>query len=380
MYKLFNYIVSNNFLSIIISSLVLLIIGVLDWLTGYELSFQFFYFIPLALFSYNIRFNKLSIISFAFLTSLVWFFADYLSHHIYSSLFLYFWNTLSRFIIFSSFSLLLNSIIHHRAKINLLISDLSNRNLIVTDSIKYAKTIQDSIIPPFSGFSSIIPNSFILNKPKDILSGDFFWYHKNDNKTYFAIVDCTGHGIPGSLLSVIGNILIHRIIVDQEKSIPNEILKLLHEELVHVFSTGNDSINDGLEICLVRFDELNNEISISQTTESSALVYPDGSIKIFESNGYTIGGILSKRKGAFYTSETIKIEKGSWLYLFSDGYIDQFGSKNNIKFGIDNFTDLLKINHHHSSDEQLNILSSTIEKWKGDFKQIDDITVVGVGF
>jgi serine phosphatase RsbU (regulator of sigma subunit) len=376
----FNYIVSNTYLCIFVSSIVLILLAVVDWLTGYEFSFQFFYFIPLTIFSFNNKFNKGSILLFAFITSLVWFLADYFAQHVYSDLFLYFWNTMSRLIVFSTFSLFLNSIIKHRFKIDLLNTELLKKELVVTDSIKYAKTIQDSIIPSFSGFNKIFPSSFILNKPKDILSGDFFWYYKYEGKVFFALADCTGHGIPGSLLSVIGNILIHRVIIDKEISNPSNILENLHDELVHVFSVGNEHIDDGMEISLVVFDESKSEICISQTSQGLILVNTDGSMKLFETNGFTVGGILSKRKGANYTSETIKIEKGAWLYLFTDGYIDQFGSEENIKFGIHNFIELLKNAHNSSCSEQLNLLNDTIENWKGDFKQIDDITIAGIEF
>jgi len=226
----------------------------------------------------------------------------------------------------------------------------------------------------------LFPASFILSKPKDILSGDFFWYSKTKNNVYFAIIDCTGHGIPGSLLSVIGNILLERIVVEKNKILPNEILKNLHEELVRIFSAGMIESDDGMEICLIQFEELKNEITVSQTSQSAIIVYPGGLLKELECNGYTIGGILSKRNGALYTSKTIKIEKGTWLYLFSDGYIDQFGTKENIKFGINNFTNLLKDINHLTSSQQLEIFSNTIEKWRGDLKQTDDITVVGIGF
>jgi hypothetical protein len=138
--------------------------------------------------------------------------------------------------------------------------------------------------------------------------------------------------------------------------------------------------NDGLEICLIQFDVSKNEITFSQTLQSLRVVYPGNLVKEFACSGYTIGGNLSKRNGALYTSETIKIEKGTWLYLFSDGYIDQFGSKENIKFGINNFNNLLKDVNHLTSNGQFQIFYDTIERWKGDLKQTDDITVVGIGF
>jgi serine phosphatase RsbU (regulator of sigma subunit) len=358
---------------------LLIIIGVIDFITGYELSFQFFYLIPLTLVALNVKFKKRYLIFFAVLAAIIWFLADYLSSHVYSNEFLYFWNTFSRLIVYIIFTLFLNSLTKYRIQ-NELDFELSKKNFLINESIKYAKTIQDSLIPPFKEFKTFFPASFILSKPKDILSGDFFWYSKTKNNVFFAIIDCTGHGIPGSLLSVIGNILLERIVIGKNIILPNEILKNLHEELVRVFSAGMVESDDGMEICLIQFDESKNEITVSQTSQSAIIIYPDGLIKELECNGYTIGGILSKRNGAFYTSETIKIEKGTWLYLFSDGYIDQFGTKENIKFGINNFTNLLKDVNHLTSNEQLEIFSNTIEKWKGDFKQTDDITVVGIGF
>ena len=377
--SLFNIIVNNKFVCSFLSVILIIIIGVIDFITGYELSFQFFYLIPLTLVSLNVKFKKRYLIFFAVLGATVWFLADFLSNHAYSNEFFYFWNAFSRLIIFIIFTLFLNFLTKYRIQIELDF-ELSKKSFLINESIKYAKTIQDSLIPPFSEFKTFFPTSFILSIPKDILSGDFFWYSKTKNNVFFAIIDCTGYGIPGSLLSVIGNILLERIVIGKNIILPNEILKNLHEELVRVFSAGMVESDDGMEICLIQFDELKNEITVSQTSQSAIIIYPDSLIKELERNGYTIGGILSKRNGAFYTSETIKIEKGTWLYLFSDGYIDQFGTKENIKFGINNFTNLLKDVNHLTSNEQLEVFSNTIENWKGDFKQTDDITVVGIGF
>lgn len=379
MKSLFNNIITNIYLCSFLSVIILIIIGVIDFMTGYELSFQFFYFIPLTLVSLNVKYQKKYLLFFAVLATSIWSFADFLSSHVYSNEFFYFWNSFSRLIVFSTFTLFLNYLTKYRIQ-NELDFELSKSSLLINESIKYAKTIQDSLIPPFSEFKTYFPSSFILSRPKDILSGDFFWYTKTNNNIFFAIIDCTGHGIPGSLLSIIGNILLERIIIEKNIIFPNEILKHLHEELVHIFSAGMVDNDDGMEICLIKFDGSKNEITISQTIQSVRIIYPGNLLKEFKSNGYTIGGNLSKRNGALYTSETIKIEKGTWLYLFSDGYIDQFGTKENIKFGINNFTSLLKNVNHLTSNEQLEIFSSTIEKWKGDFKQTDDITVVGIEF
>lgn len=377
----FNYIINHTKWCIIVSCCILFILGIIDWITGYELSFQFFYFIPLTIFASNIKFNKIELILFAFITSGVWFLADYYNNHIYSYTFLYAWNTMSRLIIFTIFALFLNSIVRHRRKIESLNTELLKKDSIVTDSIKYAKTIQDAIIPSFKNFNTIFPHSFIVNKPKNILSGDFFWYHKQDNLIYFAIVDCTGHGVPGSLLSIIGNILIQKVIIGKELSSPDEILKNLHQEIENIFNSGNIVIDDGLEIGLVVFDETQKELCISQTTQSILVVNPDGEITVPESNGFTIGGLLSKRRGPHYTSQTIKIDKGSWLYLFSDGYADQFGSVENIKFGFDNLSNLIKnMKADSTANEQSYILTDTINKWKGGRQQTDDIMIAGIGF
>ncbi len=293
-------------------------------------------------------------------------------------MFLYVWNTMSRLIVFSVFSLFLNSIVKHRAKIDRFNLELVNKDLTVTESIKYAKTIQDSIIPSFSAFSDRFQRSFMANQPKDILSGDFFWSHKVDELVYFAIVDCTGHGIPGSLLSIIGNILIQKLIVEKALRDPSEILHRLHDELVQVFSAGNEIIDDGMEISLVQYDQHKSEISISQTMQGLIMVPPNSSATIFESNGHTIGGLIAKRKGAYYTSETVAVEKGTWLYLFSDGYVDQYGSVENEKFGIENLTNVLTEIRTLPAHEQYSQLTKKLDGWKGQTRQTDDIMVVGV--
>lgn len=376
--RLLNYTKINKAVSGIVSLIIVAILCFIDWITGYELSFQFFYFIPLAVFSYNTGFSRPSIFIFSLITAIAWFIADYFSEHVYSSSYLYVWNTMSRLIVFCAFSFFLHSIQKSRAKIEKLNAQLSAKNLIVTDSIKYAKTIQDSVLPSFHNFKKLFPESFIINKPKDIVSGDFFWFNDQGNVSYFAIIDCTGHGVPGSLLSIISYSLIHRTIVDKKLNDTESILRNMHYDLVNVLSGGNEIINDGLEISLVKFDKIKNEISISQTTQGLILVNSTNSVKVFESNGYTIGGLLSKRNGAVYTSQNIAVEKGDWLYLFSDGYIDQFGSAENIKFGIEKLSEeVLKI-HQQPSEIQLNSLTKTFNQWKGETKQIDDIMLVGV--
>jgi len=372
------YILNNVYLTAFSALIILLFLGLIDWKTGYELSFQFFYFLPLTIVAYNIKLNKGFLIVFSITTSIVWFLADYYANHILSNELFYFWNTISRFIVFCLFTLFLNSIVKHKKNIDLLNNELYKKSLILTESINYAKTIQSSIIPDFQDLKNIFPNSYIFSKPRDIISGDFFWYHKKNDFVFLALADCTGHGVPASLLTIVGNDLLNKIIIDKNIVLPNEILKNLHNDLVSIFSTGSEKIDDGMEISLIRFDVSKNEIILSQSSQGAIIVEPNGDIKEFACHGYTIGGMLAKRLKGEYTSQKIKVEKGSWVYLFSDGYIDQFGSDENIKFGINNFTSLLKKVHNLSSNYQLNEFSNSFENWKGKYAQVDDILVFGI--
>ncbi|MDF1546849.1 MAG: SpoIIE family protein phosphatase [Bacteroidales bacterium] len=353
-------------------------LGIIDWYTGYEISFQFFYFIPLSIIAINDKQKKRYLIIWAFLIALCWFLADYYAGHSYSSTQLRIWNTASRFIVFISFVFLVNANVKSRNRIKLINTDLLRKDKLISDSVAYATNIQNSVIPDYKRFKEFFPKSFIFSKPKDVLSGDFFWSYTKDNKITMALADCTGHGIPGALLSVVGIILLNKVVIEKSIESPAEILTELNKELVDLFSTGNELIDDGMEMCVVFYDKNTEEMTIAQTTEG-AIIFDDlGNFTTVNSDIFTIGGILSKHKKVRFSNHQFKIKKGATLYLFTDGYIDQFGSTANIKYGITKFENELKSLHKLTASEQLEILSNQHQQWKGNLNQTDDITVVGI--
>ena len=285
------------------------------------------------------------------LAALTWFFADYLSGHRYESIFHYFWNTLSRLIIFSFIAIFFNSNIKKRIKISDLNIELTRKNRKINESINYAQSIQNAINPSFSKFQDYFPNSFMLFKPKDVLSGDFFWYHKLDHKIVFALVDCTGHGVPGSMLNIIGNILLNRIVKENQIQTPSEILLTLNSKIRELFNSGDNPIDDGMEITVAVFYPEQMQIVISQTTQNALIIKKHKKIIEIDFSYFTVGGLLSQIKQPEYYNQTIDIEPDDMLYLFSDGYIDQFGIKN-AKLGSKRFYSLILNNFEKSTNEQ----------------------------
>ena len=272
---------------------------------------------------------------------------------------------------------------NHKEKkaINLI---LEEKNKKITDSINYAKRIQESILLSDDEIKKIVPNSFIFYQPRDIVSGDFYWLSEIKGRLIIAAVDCTGHGVPGAFMSFLGHSLIHEIINEKKITHPSEILNKLHYGIVTLLhQSSNDlSSQDGMELSLCVYDKKTrmleysgamNPIYIIQNNEIITLTPDDraiGGISIFEKDNDDMS----------FTDKQIQISENDMLYLFSDGYTDQFGGENNTKFNIPEFKKLLLEIHTKNPEEQKAILSKTINDWKGNYKQIDDMLVMGVRF
>ena len=255
--------------------------------------------------------------------------------------------------------------------------DQQNKN--IKSSINYAKRIQEAMLPKLDQHPGIFDNSFILFKPRDVVSGDFYWIsdikHEKHSDIAFAAVDCTGHGVPGAFMSMIGinalNGLINDGITDTNKildSLDHEIRTALRQEI-----TGN---NDGMDaaLCIYRQREQTLEFSGAK----NPLVYiQDGNLVQIKGDVHSIGGV--KNKHAFlFKKHQVKIDRPTVVYLFSDGYKDQFGGKDNGKFLSKRLHKLLLEIHQQPMPEQMNILQRTIEEWKGGREQTDDILVIGL--
>ncbi len=254
----------------------------------------------------------------------------------------------------------------------------------IIDSIIYAKRIQQSILMEESEIQNYLPDSFIYYQPKDIVSGDFYWCSKIEDKIILAAIDCTGHGVPGAFMSMIGNTLLNQIVNEKHITIPSEILRLLNLGVFEALHQNKDGAlsDDGMDISLCAFDFKKNELQFAGAQNPLFLV-SDNRIEIIKGNIHGVGGggmtakILDPMKTT-YTNHIVPIKKNMSIYLFSDGYMDQFGGSERKKFGVQKFKELLLNNQELSMQKQKEIFMSAHAQWKGKATQIDDILMIGV--
>lgn len=253
---------------------------------------------------------------------------------------------------------------------------LDKKNKQITDSINYAKRIQLAILPPENILQEHLNDSFILFKPKDIVSGDFYWVGRNKGSTLFASVDCTGHGVPGAFMSMIGNSLLNQIVHENNITKPSEILDNLHEGVLTALNQGAkvDHSGDGMDIAICNWNIKANTLEYAGA-HNPLYHIRNGKLTEIKGDRLFIGGPLSK---SIFKNHSIDLEKGDSIYLFSDGYADQRGGPENKKFYYQPFQQMLLDIQNKSMEEQQKHLDQTMSKWMGDHDQIDDILVMGV--
>ena len=247
----------------------------------------------------------------------------------------------------------------------------------VTDSIHYAKRIQEAILPPNNIIDQILPNSFVLFKPKDIVSGDFYWIEKKHNLTYFAAVDCTGHGVPGAFMSLVGHNILKDIISNTDIVKPSEILDKLREGVINTLHASSKGVQskDGMDItlCCINFETLELQYAAAY---NPLCIVRDGEMVIHEANKFPIGAFIGEKQN--FSNNIIQLKKNDQLYIYSDGYADQFGGPKGKKFMVGNFRKLLTQVSSMPIKEQQDKLVSTNAAWQGDLEQVDDVLIIGL--
>ncbi len=258
---------------------------------------------------------------------------------------------------------------------------LSKINRSLTDSIYYAKRIQDSILPSENRLKQSLPDSFVYFRPKDVVSGDFYWVHEEDDILYVAAVDCTGHGVPGAFLSIIGYDMLKSIVSIGGEKCPALILDKLSAEVIKTFRKDIDdveynkhSVNDGMDIGLCVIDKKKRKISFAGAYNPLYLVR-NNEVFVYKGDRFPIG---YKVDGLNFSKHEIAIEPNDTIYIFSDGYADQFGGGEGKKFKYRRFRHLLLNIHKLPADDQKAILHQKLEDWMGNFEQVDDIIVIGM--
>lgn len=248
----------------------------------------------------------------------------------------------------------------------------------LTDSISYAKRIQQAIMAPISVVETLLGDSFVLYLPKDVVSGDFYFVEEKGDDIFFSAVDCTGHGVPGALMSVVGFNYLHQAIMEKHIHEPNEILSYLDEGVNdRLRQTGGESgIKDGMDLGLCAFNRRTQVLQYAGAYNPLYLVTKEGLIETKADKlpiGMNTDGVVD-----IYTNHTFQLSSGDCIYLFSDGYADQFGGPKGKKFKYKQLRDLLEEIHQMSMVEQKQVLIHRFEEWRGEESQIDDILIMAL--
>lgn len=273
--------------------------------------------------------------------------------------------------------------------------EITHQKKEITDSINYAKRIQLSILPPDKMVKRLLPDAFIFYKPKDVVSGDFYWVEEKNELVMFAAVDCTGHGVPGAMMSVVGMSLLNRAVNEKDLTKPADILQHLDMGVTDTLrqNQDDDAVKDGMDLSLCTFNTKTKELqfagafnnlwivrksfSSSHTPSSDKEVFFEDSLLEIKADKFPIG---SNTDGVAdnYTNHKIQLQKGDYIYLYSDGFADQFGGPKGKKFKYNALKKLLISIHDLSPAQQHEAIKSAYENWKGSLEQIDDILVIGV--
>jgi serine phosphatase RsbU (regulator of sigma subunit) len=249
---------------------------------------------------------------------------------------------------------------------------VEEKNKEILDSIAYAKRIQSAILPPSKLVKEYLQESFILYKPKDVVAGDFYWMEHKDGKILFAAADCTGHGVPGAMVSVVCNNALNRSVREHGLTAPGEILTKTREIVIQEFEKSEEEVKDGMDIALCSLKDNTLEYA---GAHNPLWIIRKGEIIETKANKQPIGKFDNPEP---YTTHTFDLEPGDSIYVFSDGYVDQFGGEKGKKFKARAFRELLLSVQDKSMEEQKVIIDEAFESWKGDLEQIDDVCVIGV--
>jgi serine phosphatase RsbU (regulator of sigma subunit) len=252
-------------------------------------------------------------------------------------------------------------------------------NTSMTDSITYARRIQRAVFPPEQRLHRYFPESFIFNRPKDIVSGDFFWLARKNGKLVVTVSDCTGHGVPGAFMSMLGITLLNDLVNNRDILEADTLLNMLKNEIIQALRQKGkaDSANDGMDMVLCVYDPERSILQYSGAFNPLVLVR-DQEIQMVKADPMPVGiGAISGRE---FTRHEVEINKGDVIYLYSDGFEDQFGGEKDKKFSRKRFRNLLLEIHELNMPEQKRTLQRSLEDWMNGQEQVDDVTVMGIRF
>jgi PAS domain S-box-containing protein len=258
--------------------------------------------------------------------------------------------------------------------------ELEARQVEIMDSIRYAKRIQSAIMPNLKQILRDFDDSFVLFLPKDIVSGDFYWYHRIGDKYYIAAIDCTGHGVPGAFMSIIGNYLLNSIIINNQVTDPAEILKQLNRKIkISLKSDSFSQTSDGMDVALVVVDKIHKKLEFASALRPLFL-FQGGDFIEEKGDKIPITSNISGTQLSNFVTYTYDFNVGDSFYIFSDGMIDQFGGDKGKKFLTKRFKELLFDINTLPMPEQKEIIKKAFDEWRADYEQVDDVLVMGIRF
>lgn len=245
-------------------------------------------------------------------------------------------------------------------------------------SISYAQRIQEALLPQTAQMTSFFSDWVIFYEPKDMVSGDFYWYAQQEGIHYVAAIDCTGHGVPGAFMSMIGHAFLNQILKIQRITEPGEILNKLHDNVKLALHHDHSRMRDGMEMVLCAIDPAQQKIKFAGAV-TPMLMFEHGKYQVLMGERQSIGGAYNfGDEDVPFTTQVISYQSPTMLYMFSDGYQDQFGGERGRKFSRARFYDLLSNIHFLPVSEQYRMLKENFEQWRKDNTQIDDVMVIGL--
>ncbi|TAF31675.1 MAG: response regulator [Cytophagales bacterium] len=268
-----------------------------------------------------------------------------------------------------------NEIEEKTNKLEKALLEIEKSNNKIISSINYAKRIQEAMLPPLQSFKGLLADSFVLFKPRDLVSGDFYWLSEKNQKLFVAVVDCTGHGVPGAFMSMLGSAYLGQIIDGKSISSPNLILQELNEAIKGALNQNETNNRDGMEVAICVIDREAQKLEFAGA--KLPLIYiKDKELMVIKGDRTSIGG--SRNVGEF-TKHVVELDPQNPMpfYIFSDGYQDQFNSDMHAKFTAKRFKKLLLRVHKQPFEEQGLILNNIIQDWMRHSRQVDDILVLG---
>jgi serine phosphatase RsbU (regulator of sigma subunit) len=265
---------------------------------------------------------------------------------------------------------------HH--ELNIAYGQIETKNKDITDSIKYAKRLQEAILPIADFQKQFSQNAFIFYKPKDIVSGDFYWMVKKENKVLVAAVDCTGHGVPGAFMSIVGYNVLNQAVNEHNLTVPSEILNELNRGITNTLRQyeTESTVKDGMDIalCCINTDTLEVEYAGAY---NPLWIIKGNKFEELSADKFPIGAFVGEKINQF-SNQKIQMTKGDMIYMFTDGYADQFGGPKGKKFKYKQLQQLIIDNKDKSMIEQKRTLESAFTHWIGNYEQVDDVLVIGI--